>query len=160
MIQSSNGQVIINYNKLHADPQQGKTLDIVLKKVKHRLVENMSTATADALGLSRAILCNDTLVKKLEELEQTESMYRGLVEHAKRVLKAFFDILQVYKASVTSFGDRDLSLKTATFFRNDLSRFSFSNGNYLPLLCTDEVVSHPVKGCMNNMYAFIEPNAS
>jgi hypothetical protein len=90
-------EVTINYNKLHADPQQGKTLDIVLKKVKHRLVENMSTATADALGLSRAILCNDTLVKKLEELEQTEMMYRGLVEHAKRVLKAFFDLLQVYK---------------------------------------------------------------
>jgi hypothetical protein len=90
-------EVTINYNKLHADPQQGKTLDIVLKKVKHRLVESMSTATADALGLSRAILCNDSLVKKLEELEQTEMMYRGLVEHAKRVLKAFFDLLQVYK---------------------------------------------------------------
>jgi hypothetical protein len=94
---SFQGQVTLNYNKLHADPQQGKSLDIVLKKVKHRLVENMSTATADALGLSRAILCNDTLVKKLEELEQTEMMYRGLVEHAKRVLKAFFDLLQVYK---------------------------------------------------------------
>ncbi|KAJ9588472.1 hypothetical protein L9F63_018128, partial [Diploptera punctata] len=101
MIQACKDEVTINYNKLHADPQQGKTLDIVLKKVKHRLVENMSTATADALGLSRAILCNDTLVKKLEELEQTEMMYRGLVEHAKRVLKAFFDLLQVYKA----FGD-------------------------------------------------------
>jgi len=74
-------------------------LDIVLKKVKHRLVENMSTATADALGLSRAILCNDTLVKKLEELEQTEIMYRGLVEHTKRVLQAFFELLQVYKGS-------------------------------------------------------------
>lgn len=31
---------------------------LVLKKVKHRLVENMSSGTADALGLSRAILCN------------------------------------------------------------------------------------------------------
>lgn len=30
----------------------------MLKKVKHRLVENMSSGTADALGLSRAILCN------------------------------------------------------------------------------------------------------
>ena len=29
-----------------------------MKKVKHRLVENMSSGTADALGLSRAILCN------------------------------------------------------------------------------------------------------
>lgn len=31
---------------------------LVLKKVKHRVVENMSSNTADALGLSRAILCN------------------------------------------------------------------------------------------------------
>ena len=30
----------------------------VLKKVKHRVVENMNSGTADALGLSRAILCN------------------------------------------------------------------------------------------------------
>lgn len=72
---------------MHADPQQGKTLDIVLKKVKHRLVENMSSSTADALGLSRAILCNDTLVKKLQELQDTEVMYRGLVENCKRVLQ-------------------------------------------------------------------------
>ncbi|XP_049956675.1 PRKCA-binding protein isoform X1 [Schistocerca serialis cubense] len=101
MIQACKDEVTINYNKLHADPQQGRTLDIILKKVKHRLVENMSTATADALGLSRAILCNDTLVRKLQELEQTENMYRGLVDNSKRVLRAFFDLLQVYKA----FGD-------------------------------------------------------
>ena len=31
---------------------------VVLKKVKHRVVENMNSGTADALGLSRAILCN------------------------------------------------------------------------------------------------------
>ncbi|KAK6617136.1 PRKCA-binding protein [Polyplax serrata] len=101
MIQSCKDEVIIRYNKLHADPEQGRSLDIVLKKVKHRLVENMSSATADALGLSRAILCNDTLVKKLEELESTEMMYQGLVEHTKRVMKAFFQLLQIYKA----FGD-------------------------------------------------------
>ncbi|KAL1451816.1 hypothetical protein WDU94_006155 [Cyamophila willieti] len=91
------GEVSIKYNKLHADPQQGKSLDIVLKKVKHRLVENMSTTTADALGLSRAILCNDTLVKKMEELENTEQMYKGLVEHSKKVLKGFLALLRVYK---------------------------------------------------------------
>ncbi|KAL0271162.1 UNVERIFIED_CONTAM: hypothetical protein PYX00_008349 [Menopon gallinae] len=101
MIQACKDEVVIKYNKLHADPEQGKTLDIILKKVKHRLVENMSSATADALGLSRAILCNDTLVKKLEELENTELMYQGLVDHAKRVMKAFFQVLQMYKA----FGD-------------------------------------------------------
>ena len=29
-----------------------------MKKMKHRIVEHMSSSTADALGLSRAILCN------------------------------------------------------------------------------------------------------
>lgn len=76
----------INYNKLHADPKQGKSLDIILKKMKHRLVENMSSSTADALGLSRAILCNDTLVKKMQELQDTELMYKGLVEHCKGLI--------------------------------------------------------------------------
>ncbi|GAB6032167.1 PRKCA-binding protein [Chamberlinius hualienensis] len=101
MIQACEKEVTINYNKLHADPNQGKTLDIVLKKMKHRIVETMSSTTADALGLSRAILCNDSLVKKLEELERNENMYKGLIDHSKKVLKAFFDVTQMHKA----FGD-------------------------------------------------------
>lgn len=72
MIQSAESEVVIHYNKLHANNLQGDTLDIALKKIKHRLVENMSSKTADALGLSRAILCNDSLVKRLKELEGTE----------------------------------------------------------------------------------------
>ncbi|KAJ3661453.1 hypothetical protein Zmor_005848 [Zophobas morio] len=98
MIQAAKDEVVINYNKLHADPRQGKSLDIVLKKMKHRLVENMSSSTADALGLSRAILCNDTLVKKLQELQHTELMYRGLVDHCKRVLQAHVELQQAIKA--------------------------------------------------------------
>ncbi|XP_069986823.1 PRKCA-binding protein isoform X1 [Penaeus vannamei] len=101
LIQRSEGTVTIQYNKLHADPKQGKTLDIAMKKVKHRLVENMSSSTADALGLSRAILCNDSLVKKLDDLQRTEDMYRSLMDHTKRLLKAFFDLCIVYKR----FGD-------------------------------------------------------
>ena len=58
MIQDSSKEVTIKYNKLHTQSKVGKNLDIILKKVKHRLVENMSSSTADALGLSRAILCN------------------------------------------------------------------------------------------------------
>lgn len=126
----------IQYNKLHADPKQGKTLDIAMKKVKHRLVENMSSSTADALGLSRAILCNDSLVctelfltdaldctvmllvcctgshltgqnynffvhfqvKKLDDLQRTQDMYQALMDHTKRLLKAFFDLAIVYKS--------------------------------------------------------------
>ena len=53
MIQATKGDVMIKYNKLHADPKQGKSLDIVLKKMKHKMVENMTSSTADALGLSR-----------------------------------------------------------------------------------------------------------
>ncbi|ELT87544.1 hypothetical protein CAPTEDRAFT_129168, partial [Capitella teleta] len=73
----------------------------VLKKMKHRVVETMNTSTADALGLSRAILCNDGLVKKLEELEKTAQMYQGLSDHTKRLLKAFFELSQAHRA----FGD-------------------------------------------------------
>lgn len=57
----------------------------------------MSSSTADALGLSRAILCNDSLVKKLEELERTEFMYSGLIEHTRKVLRAYFDVFLVFK---------------------------------------------------------------
>ncbi|CAH1105321.1 unnamed protein product, partial [Psylliodes chrysocephalus] len=98
MIQAAKEEVIINYNKLHADPRQGKSLDIIMKKMKHRLVENMSSSTADALGLSRAILCNDTLVKKMQELQDTEVMYRGLVDHCKRMLQAHVELQQAIKA--------------------------------------------------------------
>ncbi|XP_073450762.1 PRKCA-binding protein-like [Aquarana catesbeiana] len=101
MIQNVKADVTIHYNKLQADPKQGKTLDIVLKKVKHRLVENMSSGTADALGLSRAILCNDGLVKKLEELEKTSEFYKGMMEHTKRLLRAFFELSKTHRA----FGD-------------------------------------------------------
>lgn len=103
MIQSAESEVTIHYNKLHADNIQGDTLDIALKKIKHRLVENMSSKTADALGLSRAILCNDSLVKRLKELEGTEIMYRGLVDHCKRVLKAYFNVFQAMQAFGTEF---------------------------------------------------------
>ncbi|XP_040014252.1 PRKCA-binding protein isoform X2 [Xiphias gladius] len=97
MIQAVQGDATIHYNKLQADPKQGKSLDIVLKKVKHRLVENMSSGTADALGLSRAILCNDGLVKRLEELEKTAELYKGLMEHTKRLLRAFFELSQTHR---------------------------------------------------------------
>lgn len=89
-----------------SDEKNQTVFVIVLKKVKHRLVENMSSGTADALGLSRAILCNgevilmtdyykfmwnnrtegirinmfhltDGLVKRLEELEKTAELYKG-----------------------------------------------------------------------------------
>ncbi|XP_055374615.1 PRKCA-binding protein isoform X2 [Condylostylus longicornis] len=103
MIKSAPEEVTINYNKLHVNTEQGKSLDIYLKKLKHRLVDSMSSSTADTLGLSRAILCNDSLVKRLQELEATENMYRGLVDHCKRVLKAHYDLFQTYLAFGNTF---------------------------------------------------------
>jgi C-terminal processing protease CtpA/Prc len=56
MIQSSKGSITIAYNRV--EPPKDKGSDIVLKKVKHRLVEKMKDSTADTLGLSRAVLVN------------------------------------------------------------------------------------------------------
>ena len=39
----------------------------------------------------------DGLVKKLEELEQTATMYGGLVEHTKNLLRAIWDLSQVHR---------------------------------------------------------------
>ena len=100
LLQATKGEVTIHYNKLHADPKRGKDLDLILKKLKHQIVENMSSSTADALGLSRAILCNDSLVKKLQELERTEQMYKGLVEHTRGVLRGTFDLLLLCREGV------------------------------------------------------------
>lgn len=141
MIQSTTNEVTIHYNKLHADPTQGESLDIALKKLKHRFVEGMSSNTADSLGLSRAILCNDSLVKRLQELQSTESMYRGLVEHCKRyfeyllvtiyrlkvliyfyhvfrMLKAHFDVIQCFSLFARNFAEiREPQQRASETFR-------------------------------------------
>ncbi|WAQ97160.1 PICK1-like protein [Mya arenaria] len=133
-IQSIKGEVTINYNKLHADPKQGKSLDIVLKKAKHRVVESLNSNTADALGLSRAILCNDGLVKKLQELERTAETYKGLIEHAKKLLKATFDLSHSHKAFgevFSSIGVREPQPAASEAFskfgeaHRDMEKFSF-----------------------------------
>lgn len=97
LIQSNQETVTICFNKLHADPKQGKTLDIVLKKVKHRIVENLEASTADALGMSRAILVNDGLLRKMDELNGTASMFNGLVHHVKFLLRSVFQLSRVHK---------------------------------------------------------------
>ncbi|XP_017461739.1 PREDICTED: PRKCA-binding protein-like, partial [Rhagoletis zephyria] len=97
MIQSIKEEVTVGYNKLHADPKQGKSLDIVLKKLKHKMVDGMSSTTADALGLSRAILCNDSLIKKLQELDRNEYILKGLVSHINFTIKAYVEMTQTYK---------------------------------------------------------------
>lgn len=118
-IQAIKESVTIQYVKLHADPKEGKTLDIIMKKIKHKVVETMSSGTADALGLSRAILCNDGLVKKLEELEQNSSIYKGLVDHSKRLLQSFFHMSNVHKELgdiFASIGVRELQPNSSEAF--------------------------------------------
>uniref|UniRef100_A0A0M3IAY8 PRKCA-binding protein n=1 Tax=Ascaris lumbricoides TaxID=6252 RepID=A0A0M3IAY8_ASCLU len=101
MIQKAESIVRIGFNVLHADPQQGHTLDIALKKVKHRVVESMNSDTADALGLSRAILCNDLLLKKLNRLENSGNLYKKLIRHLTALLNSYYRVARSQK----EFGD-------------------------------------------------------
>ena len=68
-------------------------------QIKHKMIENMSADTADALGLSRAILCNDSMVKKLQELEGNAEMYRGLTEHTRGLLRAYYNLSRTQKST-------------------------------------------------------------
>lgn len=68
--------------------------------MKHKMIENMSADTADALGLSRAILCNDALVKKLQELERNAELYRGLMEHMRATLSAYYNLSRTQKGII------------------------------------------------------------
>jgi len=39
----------------------------------------------------------DGLVKKLEEMDKTAGTYRNLMEHTRRLLRAFFDLSQAHR---------------------------------------------------------------
>lgn len=79
LIKRAGTTVELFYNKLHAEATQGKTLDIALKKLKHRIVERLDAETADAFGLSRAIIANDSLAKRVEQLDELSEFYEQLV---------------------------------------------------------------------------------
>ena len=71
MIQSTKTEVVIRYNKLNAEPKQGKSLDNCAEEG-----EAQNGGEHEQLNnLSRAILCNDSQIKKLDELQITENMY-------------------------------------------------------------------------------------
>ncbi|MFH4977931.1 hypothetical protein AB6A40_004640 [Gnathostoma spinigerum] len=101
MIQQAESVVRIGFNSLQTDQRQGHTVDIALKKAKHRVVEFMKSDTADALGLSRAILCNDLLVKKLGRFERNAAMYKRLIECITNLISATFNLARSQK----EFGD-------------------------------------------------------
>ncbi|XP_063720053.1 PRKCA-binding protein-like [Symsagittifera roscoffensis] len=97
MIQNVRNEVTIGYNKLSCEASQGKSFDIVLKKMKHKMVENMSSSTADALGLSRAILCNDGLIKKMQEMEKIAAIYRGMMNNTRGLLWGYLRMAQAHR---------------------------------------------------------------
>ena len=41
----------------------------------------------------------DGLVKRLQELEKVAAMYRGMMQHTKKLLKTFFDLAQAHKGN-------------------------------------------------------------
>ncbi|XP_075260402.1 PRKCA-binding protein-like isoform X2 [Convolutriloba macropyga] len=92
-------QVTIGYNKLGGceAKEQGRSFDMLVKKMKHKMVENMSSSTADALGLSRAILCNDGLIKKMQEMEKIAGMYRGLMNNTKGLLRGYLQLAHSHR---------------------------------------------------------------
>lgn len=57
----------------------------------------MSVTAADFFGMSRAIIVNDKLVKRLQQLDVLEQSYRQLVEHTERVIRAFGALTRSFK---------------------------------------------------------------
>uniref|UniRef100_A0AC35G3D0 PRKCA-binding protein n=1 Tax=Panagrolaimus sp. PS1159 TaxID=55785 RepID=A0AC35G3D0_9BILA len=87
LIRKSESPIRISFNRIQVDPERGKTLDILFKKIKHWVVESIEPKTADALGLSRAVLCNDMLQKLLERLDSNEKFYKQLHFKLLRLLR-------------------------------------------------------------------------
>ncbi|KAG8235203.1 hypothetical protein J437_LFUL015297 [Ladona fulva] len=121
---SDKDEVTIQYNKLHPPGNAGvsgtRSLDLALKKAKHRLVEGMSSATADALGLSRAILCNDSLLRRLGHLSRTQETYEGMLRHTRALLNATIHLLHTYKAfgdTFSAMGVREPQARASEAFR-------------------------------------------
>ena len=56
---------------------------VVLKKVKHRLVEKMKESTADTLGLSRAVLVNGQSVYHVFCLVCTEYTWCAVLDMSR-----------------------------------------------------------------------------
>lgn len=99
-IQRIDGNVTFTYAKLTIDTnhfKEAKSLDMVMKKVKHKCIERMSSGTADKLGLTRAVLCNDDLSKKLEEFERNAKFYKELIVRSHYLLVDFSHMSGVYK---------------------------------------------------------------
>ncbi|TKR60922.1 hypothetical protein L596_028103 [Steinernema carpocapsae] len=61
----------------------------------------MNSETADALGLSRAILCKDLLVQKMKNLEKNAALHQKIIDQAKALYNLYSHMSQTQK----TFGD-------------------------------------------------------
>lgn len=61
----------------------------------------------------------DGLLKKMDELERTSSLYKGLIEHTRILLKSIFELSTCHKAFgdvFASIGAREQQLKASEAF--------------------------------------------
>ena len=96
-------------------------ISIVLKVTFAKLCERFSlhytenTFTFIFLSLLFFSYPSDGLVRRLQELEKVATMYKGMMEHTKKLLRGFFDLAQAHKGSKETEGRRsghsDLSIK-------------------------------------------------
>lgn len=119
IIQGEKGRITITFSRI--EPPKGKSMDISMKKVKHRLVEKMNESTADSLGLSRAVLVNDKLVKKVENLEKNARVYKGIAERARNFLigiKALANAHREFGQVFSSIGVYEVQKSASVAFSN------------------------------------------
>uniref|UniRef100_A0AC34REK5 PRKCA-binding protein n=1 Tax=Panagrolaimus sp. JU765 TaxID=591449 RepID=A0AC34REK5_9BILA len=119
LIRKSQSPVRISFNRIQVDPEKGKTLDILFKKIKHWVVESIEPKTADALGLSRAVLCNDLLQKLLERLDSNENFYKQLHQKLIRLIRCYGSMSSINNELGALFGQvavRELSPESVNFF--------------------------------------------
>uniref|UniRef100_A0A914LN93 PRKCA-binding protein n=1 Tax=Meloidogyne incognita TaxID=6306 RepID=A0A914LN93_MELIC len=113
LIKETQGPIKISLNRLQFDSESASlTIDILLKKFKHRFVASIDDDTADALGLSRAILCNDVLAKLKEQLEVNQKFYKNLIKKSEEMAKYYHIISDTQNCIGSVFSE--LSIKEVT----------------------------------------------
>uniref|UniRef100_A0A0N5C5R0 PRKCA-binding protein n=1 Tax=Strongyloides papillosus TaxID=174720 RepID=A0A0N5C5R0_STREA len=126
LIQSSKDNVRISYLPLEQTINEEQSLDIAFKKVKHRIVEFLDSETADALGLSRAILCNDLLLQSLQKMERNTIFYEKLVNSLSNLIKNVCDISQAQSSIASAINE--IAAKSNNSVANNLYN-TFGDGN-------------------------------
>ncbi|KAI6236523.1 PRKCA-binding protein [Aphelenchoides besseyi] len=125
MIKEQPGPLKLSVNRLQFDDEAGQTLDITLKRLKHWWVEQMDAKTADAFGLSRAILCNDMLAKLLRRLEANQALYANLTRHAAAISRQHYQLSESMNMIASLFAEvaaREKEQNERSKFFEDVSK--------------------------------------